>query len=160
MNSTKDELFKRTWVRFLSRTVFGQTLLNSRSNSELLEPLFPKNWRVNTKKKNEENLKINSMGQSCHGNWKVSWTQGIIEVLSLCYDVWSFWHNFGAYNRHFITRNIVPWSRSIVTRSIYDMFQIIFFEWLKYCFEMHNPKHGSTGVCNCWWKLKLDVVDN
>jgi len=39
MSSTKNELFRRTRVRFLGEIVLGQTLPTSRSNSELPFPL-------------------------------------------------------------------------------------------------------------------------
>lgn len=37
--STNDELFRRTWVRFLGRTILGQALLTSQQNFGLAGPL-------------------------------------------------------------------------------------------------------------------------
>jgi len=51
MSFTNDKSFGRTQVQFLGGTILGQTIFASRSNSELLGPLPPKNQRVNAKKK-------------------------------------------------------------------------------------------------------------
>lgn len=51
MSSTKDELFMRTWVRFIDKIIFYQTLLTSESNFGLSGALSLENQNANTHKK-------------------------------------------------------------------------------------------------------------